>query len=129
VIKQFFSDAIEAMRYFSRLQKGVKPKQIPVYVLKPAYYNTIEGSYLSSCDRKINMIANAAFDSMSFEQQKAMEGDLADGEYIERAKLWLEALRQTTAECKEQHAAMVSILSRYRQIKHMHENQPREAVS
>jgi len=128
VIKQFFSDAIEAMRYFNRLRKGLKPKQISLYVLKPAYYNTIEGSYLSSCDRKIDAIAQAAFYSMSLEQQMAMEGDLADGEYIGRAKLWLEALRQTTAARKEQHAVMVYILSRYRHIKHMHENQPREAT-
>jgi len=114
------------VRYFKWIRQGKEVKQIPVYILKPAYYNTVEGCYLSNCGQKVNAAGRSAFKSMPYEQQRAMEFSPKDGEYVERAKLWLEALRQTTAARKEQHAAMVGILSGYRQIKHMHENQPRE---
>ncbi len=123
MIKEFLSDAAKAVQYFKQIRHGRKNIiKIPVYRFKPAYYNTVEGCYLSNCSRKVEKAGLAAFKSMLYEQQRAMEWSPNPGEMVERAKLWREALRQTAAGSKEQHAAMVGILSWYRHIKHMRAN-------
>jgi len=123
MIKEFLSDAAKAVQYFKQIRHGRKNIiKIPVYRFKPAYYNTVEGCYLSNCSRKVEKAGLAAFKSMPYEQQRAMEFSPKTGEFIERAKLWREVLQQTTAGSKEQHAAMVGILSWYRHIKHMRAN-------
>ena len=59
-----------------------------------------------------------AFKAMPYEMQRAMEFSPEPDEFIERAMLWQEYLRQAVPG-KDGHAAMVGILSRYRHIKHM----------
>lgn len=123
MIKDFIDDATKAIRYFGQVRKNRKADstsfiKIPVYVLKPAFYNTVEGCRLSNCGKKADMAGRIAFKAMPYEMQRAMEFSPEPDEFIERAMLWQEYLRQA-APGKDGHTAMVGILSWYRHIKHI----------
>lgn len=107
------------IKIFSKIINAFRPKRmLQVYVMKPAFYNTVEGCRLSNCGKGADMAGRAAFKAMPYEMQRAMEFSTKSDEFIERAKLWQEYLRQA-APGKDGHAAMVGILSWYRHIKHM----------
>lgn len=126
----FFNDIKATVLHFVQLRKKRKADnaesnvvRIPVYVMKPAFYNTVEGCRLSNCGKKADKAGLAAFRAMPYEMQRAMERFTPEtAEFIERAMLWQEYLRQA-APGKDGHAAMVGILSWYRHIKHMRKHQ------
>lgn len=123
MIKDFIDDVVKAVQYFGQVRKNRKADsssviRIPVYVMKPAFYNTVEGCHLSNCGKGADLAGLMAFKAMPYEMQRAMEFSPEPDEFIERAMLWQEYLRQAVPG-KDGHAAMVGILSRYRHIKHM----------
>lgn len=123
MIKDFIDDTVKAIRYFGQVRKNRKADntsfmRIPVYVMKPAFYNTVEGCRLANCGKKADKAGHKAFKAMPYEMQRAMEFSIEPDEFIERALLWQDYLRRV-APGKDGHAAMVGILSWYRHIKHM----------
>ncbi len=117
MIKEFFSDMAAACSFYSQRRKARNSITLPVYVMKPAFYNTVEGCRLANCGKKTDKAGRMAFKAMPYEMQRAMEFSIEPDEFIERALLWQEYLRQA-APGKDGHTAMVGILSWYRHIKH-----------
>lgn len=126
MIKELIKDTVNSIHYFSQLRKNRKEDRssfirIPAYVMKPGFYNTVEGCYLSNCGKNMNKAGLSAFRAMPYEMQRALEFAPKTGEFIERAQKWQEYLR-AVAPGKDGHAAMVGILSWYRHLKHMRHN-------
>lgn len=123
MIKDSLNKVAEFALYFIRNRKKGKTDtcKIPVYVMKPGFYNTVEGCYLSNCGKNMNKAGLSAFRAMPYEMQRALEFAPKTGEFIERAQKWQEYLR-AVAPGKDGHAAMVGILSWYRHLKHMRHN-------
>lgn len=123
MIKEIFSDIAAACSFYGQQRKNRKNNsssviRIPVYVMKPAFYNTIEGCRLANCGKKADEVGRMAFKAMPYETQRAMEFGIEQDEFIERALLWQDYLRRV-APGKDGHTAMVGILSWYRHMKHM----------
>lgn len=124
----FLTDVVSAAGVFRAVREArrdgfpVKVQAVttlPCYRLPPAFPNTVEGIQLyNQCDRSTYSIAEAVFYDLPYGTRHALECSPKDGELLERAQFWKEALRPAM-DPKQLPTAMIAILRWYWHIKGM----------
>lgn len=83
-----------------------------------SFYDTVEGTVLSHCEKGIFKTAYKAFSELDNEKKHQLCFSPRDGEFIDRANLWKELLSPVMTE-KQLRKAMIRITHKYIHIKHL----------
>lgn len=124
-MKNLIKDIQQSARVFQSMRNqrrsGIEPElrlcvKIPIIGTTGSIYDTIEGCVLANCGKEIDAAAEKAFEDFSEEQKDWFIRSMPDGEFIERAEAWKEALALYLPGTLV-HRAIGAILRQYIKIK------------
>ncbi len=111
-MEKFLNDFKTALAFFMDLRR-IKPvdniKTCTSIEMGYSLLDTVEGTVLYNCGKNIYTKANGFFKTLPYETKRFLAFSPNDGEYIDRAKFWKQALKPILSE-KEYRIAVRRLL-------------------